>query len=320
MYVDRATLENSFKNQSKWIFLGKVEKYNYLLEQTKIGRTKKEIFNIDDYFTKNLFYEEIEGLIFEDINSLKKTDLKFLESFQKEHKPILNLLNWCELYLQRIPTNILTEKEILIFNFYIPKYSYQQRIKLLTEILLSIILLTLSSPILIICGFLIWITDKGPIFYSQIRVGKNGKHFRIWKLRSMHINAEKDGIKWATKNDERITFIGKIIRRARIDELPQLFSVIKGDMSLIGPRPERPEFNKSLSEKIENYELRHTIRPGLSGWAQVNYPYAASIDDAKQKLSYDLYYIKNYSLLIDILIFFRTIKLVFNVQGSEPIS
>ena len=205
-----------------------------------------------------------------------------------------------------------------MFNFCIPKYSYQQRIKFLAEILLSIILLTLSSPILIIFGFLIWITDKGPIFYSQIRVGKNGKHFRIWKLRSMHVNAEKNGIKWSTKNDERITFIGKIIRRARIDELPQLFSVMTGDMSLIGPRPERPEIEDSLNNQISNYKIRQTIKPGISGWAQVNYPYGASIEDSKNKLSYDLFYVKNISIFLDLLIFIKTIKTILNLKNSIP--
>ena len=140
------------------------------------------------------------------------------------------------------------------------------------------------------------------------------------KLRSMNINAEKGGAKWSTRNDPRVTKVGKLIRRTRIDELPQLISVIKGDMSLIGPRPERPEFNVSLSKDIINYDLRHTIRPGLSGWAQVNYPYGASLLDAKQKLYYDLFYLKNYSLLIDILIFLRTIKMVINFKGSEPSS
>ena len=262
--------------------------------------------------------DNFEGVVFEDINSLKKRDLKFLENFQKKNKPILNLLNWCELFLQRIPTNILVEKDIFMNNFYIPKYSYQQRIKTLTEIILSIILITLLSPVLIICGFLIWITDRGPVFYSQIRVGKKGQHFRIWKLRSMHVNAEKNGIKWSTINDERITFIGKIIRTTRIDELPQLFSVIKGDMSLIGPRPERPEIEDTLNNQISNYKIRHTIKPGISGWAQVNYPYGASIEDSKNKLSYDLFYVKNMSIFLDLLIFIKTIKTILNLKNSLP--
>ena len=134
----------------------------------------------------------------------------------------------------------------------------------------------------------------------------------------MHVNAEKNGIKWSTINDERITFIGKIIRTTRIDELPQLFSVIKGDMSLIGPRPERPEIEDTLNNQISNYKIRHTIKPGISGWAQVNYPYGASIEDSKNKLSYDLFYVKNMSIFLDLLIFIKTIKTILNLKNSLP--
>ena len=317
-FIKLAKISQKIKNQSKWIFIGNIETFKYISEQAKIGRIKKKIFFLDNYFKENLLLDNFEGVVFEDINSLKKRDLRFLENFQKTNKPILNLLNWCELYLQRIPTNILVEKDIFMNNFYIPKYSYQQRIKTLTEIILSIILITLLSPVLIICGFLIWITDRGPVFYSQIRVGKKGQHFRIWKLRSMHVNAEKNGIKWSTINDERITFIGKIIRTTRIDELPQLFSVIKGDMSLIGPRPERPEIEDTLKYQISNYKIRHTIKPGISGWAQVNYPYGASIEDSKNKLSYDLFYVKNMSIFLDLLIFIKTIKTILNLKNSLP--
>ena len=134
----------------------------------------------------------------------------------------------------------------------------------------------------------------------------------------MKIDAEKNGPEWAKNNDKRITSVGKILRKWRIDELPQLLSVLKGDMSLIGPRPEREEFNNILEKKIPNYNLRTFIKPGLSGWAQVNYSYAASINDSKKKLGYDLFYICNYSIFLDILILFKTIKLISNGKGSTP--
>ena len=134
----------------------------------------------------------------------------------------------------------------------------------------------------------------------------------------MKIDAEKNGPEWAKNNDERITYIGNILRRSRIDELPQIISVIKGEMSLIGPRPERPEFNKKLNKSIPNYYLRNYIKPGLSGWAQVNYPYGASLEDAKKKLSYDIYYIRNFSFWIDLIILFKTARIVFNGIGSRP--
>ena len=134
----------------------------------------------------------------------------------------------------------------------------------------------------------------------------------------MKIDAEKNGPEWAKNNDKRITLVGKILRRSRIDELPQIISVIKGEMSLIGPRPERPEFNEKLNKLIPNYYLRNYIKPGLSGWAQVNYPYGASLGDAKKKLSYDIFYIRNFSFWIDLLILFKTARIVFNGIGSKP--
>ena len=134
----------------------------------------------------------------------------------------------------------------------------------------------------------------------------------------MVVNAELNGPQWAAKNDERITFIGNILRRTRIDELPQLISVFNGKMSLIGPRPERPEFNKLLEKEIPYYNLRHIIKPGLSGWAQVNYPYGSSFKDSENKLSYDLYYISNYSIFLDLLILFKTMRTVFSAKGAIP--
>ena len=135
----------------------------------------------------------------------------------------------------------------------------------------------------------------------------------------MNINAEIEGAQWSKRKDERITNIGRFLRSTRIDELPQLFSVLKGDMSLIGPRPERPEFDLILNEKIPFYDLRYLIKPGLSGWAQVNYPYGSSVNDSETKLTYDFFYLKNFSFWLDLLIFFKTIKLVFRREGSLPI-
>ena len=173
-------------------------------------------------------------------------------------------------------------------------------------------------PILITAALLIYLEDRGPIFYSQRRSGLMNKDFYIIKLRTMYTNAEENGPQWSTNKDKRITKIGKLLRKYRLDELPQLLNVLKGEMSLIGPRPERPEIDKNLSKEINNYNLKYLAKPGLSGWAQVNYPYGASVEDAKMKLSYDLYYIKHFSIFLDLLIFFKTIKLVFNAEGSIP--
>ncbi|WP_068448411.1 exopolysaccharide biosynthesis polyprenyl glycosylphosphotransferase [Polaribacter atrinae] len=158
--------------------------------------------------------------------------------------------------------------------------------------------------------------NRGPLFYTQLRVGENGKVFRIFKLRSMIKDAEKGGAVWAKKDDTRITAFGKFLRRTRLDEMPQFFNIIKGDMSLIGPRPERPEFVKDLEAKIPFYAIRHVIRPGLTGWAQVNYPYANTIEEQETKLRYDLYYIKERSAFLDFKIFIKTFTTVLYFKGQ----
>jgi lipopolysaccharide/colanic/teichoic acid biosynthesis glycosyltransferase len=159
-------------------------------------------------------------------------------------------------------------------------------------------------------AILIKLYDGGSILYSQKRTGKNQIVFDIFKFRSMREDAEKDGIQWAKKNDERITPIGKFIRKTRIDELPQLLNILKGDMSLVGPRPERPEIIAEISEKIIHYNERHRIKPGLTGWAQINVGYGDSIECTKEKLEYDLYYLKYYNITLDLLIILKTISVV----------
>jgi lipopolysaccharide/colanic/teichoic acid biosynthesis glycosyltransferase len=164
---------------------------------------------------------------------------------------------------------------------------------------------------------LIKLDSKGPIFYRQERVGQDGKIFWLVKFRSMYENAEADtGPVWSTGGDKRVTRVGKILRRTRLDELPQLFNIFHGNMSLVGPRPERPHFVQQLSEQIPFYPLRHVVKPGLTGWAQINYGYANSIDNTVEKLQYDLFYIKNMSWILDSLILLQTIKTVLVERGS----
>lgn len=186
------------------------------------------------------------------------------------------------------------------------------------DVLASSVLLVLSIPILVLTSFAIKLTSKGPIFYKQERVGLMDKTFDVLKFRSMTVNAEEDGVpKWAQKNDARVTLVGNIIRKTRIDEIPQIFNVLKGDMSFVGPRPERPYFVEQLTEKIPMFDKRHTVKPGITGWAQLNYPYGASEDDSKRKLEYDLYYIKNYSIFLDLLILVQTIRVVLWPDGAR---
>jgi exopolysaccharide biosynthesis polyprenyl glycosylphosphotransferase len=183
--------------------------------------------------------------------------------------------------------------------------------------ILAFLGLVAVSPIMIITAIAVRVDSKGPILYRQTRTGRNGVTFELMKFRSMYIDAEKDGAVWATENDPRITPVGRFIRKYRIDEFPQFFNVLRGEMSLVGPRPERPEFIEMLSRQIPFYGERHIIRPGITGWAQINYPYGASIEDAKAKLSYDLYYIKNYSIFFDLIIAIGTVQVVLWNKGAR---
>lgn len=184
--------------------------------------------------------------------------------------------------------------------------------------LLGLIGLLLSLPISLITAILIKVDSKGPVFYKQERVGKNGKTIEVIKFRSMRTDAEKDGKPiWATAEDDRTTRVGRIIRKIRVDEIPQFWNIIKGEMMFVGPRPERPHFVSQLADEIQFYEHRHLVAPGLTGWAQVKYPYGASVEDARQKLQYDLYYIKNQSLPLDMVIIFETIKTVLFGKGAR---
>jgi sugar transferase (PEP-CTERM system associated) len=175
----------------------------------------------------------------------------------------------------------------------------------------------LSLPIAIVTTLLIKIDSRGPVLYKQERVGKNGRPFTLMKFRSMRTDAEKDGPVWASTTDSRTTRVGRIIRKIRVDEIPQFWNILRGDMNFVGPRPERPHFVAQLAQEIPFYEQRHLIAPGLTGWAQIKYPYAASIEDARQKLEYDLYYIKNQGLTLDAAILFETIKTILFSRGSR---
>ena len=275
-------------------------------------------FNIIDFSTNIQKPINNQTILILGEESDKKNINYIYENFLSLNAEILSPFNWCEKNLQRIPLIYLCEKEYQSNDWIIDSESFEWRLKRFGDITISLILLIISGPIIIIASFIIKIEDRGPVFYNQIRTGLGGKEFKITKLRTMKTMSEKNGPVWATKDDNRITKIGSILRKTRIDELPQLLSVLKGDMSLIGPRPERPEIEILLKRNIPYYDLRKVIRPGLSGWAQVNYPYGASLKDSENKLSYELFYIRNYSFWLDLLIFIKTIKLIFNMKGSSP--
>jgi sugar transferase (PEP-CTERM system associated) len=189
--------------------------------------------------------------------------------------------------------------------------------KRIMDVVVSAIMLVLAMPIMVITAAAIYAESGGPVLYRQERVGRRGRSFTLLKFRSMRQDAEVGGAVWARPNDSRITHVGSFIRRTRIDELPQLINVLRGDMSFVGPRPERPQFVAELSKAIPYYDLRHYVKPGITGWAQVLYPYGASINDAREKLQYDLYYLKNYSLFLDINILLQTIQVILWRKGAR---
>ena len=242
-----------------------------------------------------------------------------LLSLRETGERVIPLLGWCEQVLQRIPPELVSREWLIqAEGFSLRPGSFSWRLKRFGDVVGAAILIVITAPVLVLSGILVWLEDRGPILYHQVRSGLYGRPIRIWKLRSMRKDAEKAGARWATRNDPRITRIGRIIRSTRIDELPQLFSVLSGDLSLIGPRPERPEIEDELEKHIPNYRIRHWIRPGLSGWAQVCYPYGASTEDSRMKLSYDLYYLRNASILLDVLITIKTMRLVAGARGASP--
>lgn len=229
---------------------------------------------------------------------------------------ILSLVNWAETMLQRIPPELLDNKWLVSAEgFSVDPERFRWRAKRLGDVVGSCFLLVAAMPLMLAAAILIKLDDGGPIFFSQLRTGAYGRTFTLTKFRSMSVNAEETGAQWSKPGDPRITRLGSILRKFRIDELPQLINVLNGDMSLIGPRPERPEIEAILEQNIPHYRLRHWIRPGLSGWAQVCYPYGASMSDSRNKLSYDLFYIRNYSIALDILVLIKTIQMVLRGNG-----
>lgn len=185
------------------------------------------------------------------------------------------------------------------------------------DIAVSLLLLVMTAPVILIFALLVKIDSRGPAFYRQPRVGLFGESFHVIKLRSMRTDAEAAGAQWASKDDPRVTRIGKFIRKVRIDELPQAWTVLKGEMSFVGPRPERPEFVADLEDQLRYYAERHMVKPGITGWAQINYPYGASIEDSRHKLEYDLYYAKNYTPFLDFLIILQTLRVVLWSEGAR---
>ncbi len=244
---------------------------------------------------------------------------ELLEEFELRDPRECNIstpLALAERQLERIPPALLPEPWLSYSEIpWNALFSPQRQLKRVADVVLALVLLAFTSPLVLLAAVLIWLEDRGPVFYVQDRSGWLGQPFKVLKLRTMKVASPYAPVTWTVPGDQRITRVGRFLRRSRLDELPQLVNVVRGDMSLIGPRPERPELELELEASIPHYRKRHWMRPGLSGWAQVCAPYAASVEDSELKLSYDLYYLKYFSNWLDLLILFRTIKTVLKVAG-----
>jgi exopolysaccharide biosynthesis polyprenyl glycosylphosphotransferase len=229
---------------------------------------------------------------------------------------IFDLTDFYERYFQKLPVLHLKDGWFaLSHGFDLLHLNMQLRLKRIVDVSLALLTLLLTSPICILVAILIRMDSRGPVIYSQLRTGAHGKHFMLHKFRTMVSNAEENGAAWTRPDDDRITRVGWLLRKMRLDEIPQTWNVLKGDMSFIGPRPERPEFNDLLETNIPYFEMRYLVKPGITGWAQVMFPYGASVEDAREKLQYDLYYIKNYSLLLDLVIAVKTVRVILFGKG-----
>jgi sugar transferase (PEP-CTERM system associated) len=230
--------------------------------------------------------------------------------------PVLDLAAFYERSRSEVPLDSL-KASFLVYGRGFVQGTLRKVTKRTFDIVTSSVLLLLALPVMALTALAIRLDSKGPILYSQDRVGLGGKVFPCIKFRSMRTDAEKDGVaRWAIKGDARVTRVGRFIRKTRIDELPQLISVLKGDMSMVGPRPERPSFVADLRQQIPFYDLRHSIKPGVTGWAQVRFTYGASLEDAKRKHQFDLYYLKNNSLLLDLQVIAETVAVVVFREGA----
>ncbi len=310
------------KSHWNWLAFGDQQSIDRLIQDAKknpiLGQLESIIVEESDDFKLVLkrLKEPWEGLIIASKIPLPESISNEFLHYRLQGLQILSLTQVYEHIWKKLPVHFLENQWLLTTDgFNITHNQVGLRVKRLMDIALSLFLFFISWPIFLITMLAIKLDSRGPIFFSQTRTGRNGIDFSIIKFRSMKIDAEKHGAQWAQKKDPRVTRVGYWIRLLRIDELPQIFNVLKGDMSFIGPRPERPEFNSQLESQIPYYQMRHLLNPGITGWAQVMYPYGASVEDSVEKLQYELFYIKNYSMTLDFLIILKTIKIVLFGKG-----
>ena len=295
-------LLESIKNDEQYKFIGSIKEDNKDM--------KKKILKICDVRKPDIIVDFMENIL---------VDPKFVDKllqYKLAGLQYYNYLEFYEAYENKLPISHLSPKWFLEnTGFEIYHNNFNLKAKRLLDLLFAFLIGVCVAPIMVVAAIIVKLESRGPVFFIQERIGEGNKKFNIVKFRSMTTDAEKDGPKWATKNDNRVTKFGKIMRLTRIDELPQLWNVLRGEMSFVGPRPEREFFIEQLEKEIPYYNLRHTVKPGLTGWAQVMYPYGASVEDAYRKLQYDLYYIKHHDILFDLKVLLKTVTIVIFGKG-----
>lgn len=286
--------------------------------QAVVSQTENSIFKTDTIDNFELWSRQSwSGVLINGSNQeLSKSTIRDLMEMRLKGIYVYSFADFCEQFWQKIPPACI-EDDWFAFSsgFSILHNRVNVKLKEAIDRVLAALLILLTLPITLPAAIAVKLDSPGSVFYSQVRTGLNGKKFQVHKFRSMSSDAEKTGVQWAQEKDPRITRSGRFLRMTRIDELPQLWNVLKGEMSLVGPRPERPEFDSQLRQAIPYYDLRYLVKPGITGWAQVSYPYGASVEDAYHKVAYDLYYIKNYSLVLDAAIAIKTLRVVVLGKG-----
>ncbi|MEM9500947.1 MAG: TIGR03013 family XrtA/PEP-CTERM system glycosyltransferase [Pseudomonadota bacterium] len=265
-------------------------------------------------FVENLGVSEVVLALQERRNSLPLNDLLRMKT---KGVHVNDFSSFLERETGRVDLDTVDPSWLIFSDGFSSGRMFSSAIKRIFDIVASLILLLLTFPIVATFALIVKLDSKGPAFFKQERVGLYGETFHLIKLRSMATDAERDGAKWAEKNDPRVTRVGRFIRKVRIDELPQTWSVLKGHMSFVGPRPEVPKFVDDLQEEIPFYHERHMVKPGITGWAQINYPYGASTEDSRKKLEYDLYYAKNYTPFLDLVILLQTARVILWPEGAR---
>lgn len=313
-------LDQKYRNGRRWLFLVPEKNSHIIRKDLEDNQFKGLVVIITEKELDRLVYElkfswtaVVLGLEDADLNSELAQQLMHN---RLQGQPVLNICDFYEMYWKKVPVDFLKRSWFLLTDgFTLIQNPIGLRIKRLMDFGCAAILFAVSWPFMLLAAIAIKLESSGPVLFSQERIGKNGRPFKIYKFRSMVTDAEKNGAQWATKNDSRVTRVGHFIRATRIDELPQLFNILTGEMSFVGPRPERREFNEKIEAVVPFYQVRHLVRPGITGWAQVLFPYGASIEDSKQKLQYEIFYIKNYSLILDIEVILKTISVVLLGKG-----